>query len=156
MLAAIYAYHGRDTSQSILGLVSLFVIINALSSFQIYGMPMFDHIESRAVEKLKRPLPWWLRVASRFVFGYGCFFLAVAVPFLGSLAGLLGGVAVPVTFAYPCLMWVRMKRPERYGVMWWVNWGLGVCGVLLGVLLVAAGVYVVVDTGIHVSFFKPQ
>ncbi|KAH6799849.1 Transmembrane amino acid transporter family protein [Perilla frutescens var. hirtella] len=156
MLAAIYAYHGRDTSQSILGLISLFVIINAASSFQIYGMPMFDDMESKITKRMKRALPWWMRVISRFMFGYGCFFVAVAIPFLGSLAGLIGGIAVSVTFAYPCLMWIKIKKPKKHGLMWWLNWGLGISGILLTILLVAAGVYVVIDTGMEVSFFKPH
>ncbi|KAL0314476.1 UNVERIFIED_CONTAM: Lysine histidine transporter-like 8 [Sesamum radiatum] len=156
ILTAIYAFHGRDTSQTILGLISLFVIINALSSFQIYGMPMFDDMESKITKRMKKPCPWWLRVILRVMFGYGCFFVAVAIPFLGSLAGLIGGIAVPVTFAYPCLMWIRIKKPKKHSFMWWLNWGLGISGTLLTVLLVAAGVYVVIDTGIAVSFFKPH
>ncbi|CAA2993914.1 lysine histidine transporter-like 8 [Olea europaea subsp. europaea] len=156
MLAAIYAFHGRDTSQSVLGLISLFVIINALSAFQIYGMPMFDDMESKYTSRMKKPCPWWLRVIFRVMFGYGCFFVAIAIPFLGSLAGLIGGIAVPVTFAYPCLMWIKIKKPEKHSLMWWLNWGLGIGGSLLSVLLIAAGVYVVIDTGIDVSFFKPH
>ncbi|XP_042032188.1 lysine histidine transporter-like 8 [Salvia splendens] len=156
ILAAIYAFHGRDTSQSVLGLISLFVIINAVSSFQIYGMPMFDDVESKITKRLKRPLPWWLRVISRFMFGYGCFFVAVAIPFLGSLAGLIGGIAVPVMFVYPSLMWIKVKKPQRHGFMWCLNWGLAIAGILLTMLLVAAGIHVIIDTGVEVSFFKPH
>ncbi|PON90426.1 Amino acid transporter, transmembrane domain containing protein [Trema orientale] len=155
MLTAIYQYHGRDTSQFVLALTSLFVIINAVSSFQIYGMPMFDDMESKYTKRMHKPLPWWLRSVSRAMFGYGCFFVAVAIPFLGSLAGLIGGVAVPVTFAYPCFMWLKIKKPQKYTTIWWLNWVLGVSGVILSVLLIAAGIYVVIDTGIQVSFFKP-
>ena len=156
MLTAIYQYHGRDTSQFVLALTSLFVIINAVSSFQIYGMPMFDDMESKYTKRMHKPLPWWLRSVSRAMFGYGCFFVAVAIPFLGSLAGLIGGVAVPVTFAYPCFMWLKIKKPPKYSTIWWLNWSLGVLGVILSVLLIAAGIYVVIDTGIQVSFFKPN
>ncbi|KAI4318662.1 hypothetical protein MLD38_032338 [Melastoma candidum] len=108
-------------------------------------------MESKFTLRLKRPLPWWLRT----MFGYGCFFVAVAIPFLGSMAGLIGGIAVPVTFAYPCFMWLKMKRPRVYGPMWWINWVLGVAGMALSGVLIAAGLYVVIDTGIKVSFFKP-
>ncbi|CAK9180359.1 unnamed protein product [Ilex paraguariensis] len=156
MLTAIYAYHGRDTSPAVLGLTSLLVIVNAVSSFQIYGMPMFDHMESKYTSRKNMPCPWWLRAVFRVMFGYGCFFVAVAIPFLGSFAGLIGGIAVPVTFAYPCFMWIKIKKPKKYSIMWWINWGLGVSGMLLGVLLTAAGIYVVIDTGIQVSFFKPN
>ncbi|XP_042991491.1 lysine histidine transporter-like 8 [Carya illinoinensis] len=156
VLSALYAFHSRDVSRAVLGLTSLFVIVNAVSSFQIYAMPMFDYMESNYTIRKKEPCPWWLRAVFRAMFGYGCFFLAVAVPFLGSLAGLIGGLALPVTLAYPCFMWLKIKKPKMYSGMWWLNWVLGVLGMALSGTLVAAGVYVVIDTGIEASFFKPQ
>ncbi|KAM7479495.1 hypothetical protein LguiA_027708 [Lonicera macranthoides] len=156
MLSALYGFHGQDTPQSVLGLISLFVIINALSSFQIYGMPMFDDMESNYVTRFKKPCTWWLRAIIRAMFGFGCFFIAVAIPFLGSFAGLIGGLALPVTLAYPCFMWLKIKKPKVYSPMWFLNWGLGMLGMCLSVVLIAAGLYVVIDTGIQVSFFKPH
>lgn len=156
MLTALYAFHSRDVSRSILGLTSVFVIVNAVSSFQIYGMPMFDDMESKYTTRMKKPCPWWLRSLFRIMFGYGCFFVAVAIPFLGSLAGLIGGIALPVTLAYPCFMWLKVKKPKMYSGMWFLNWGLGLSGMSLSGVLIAAGVYVVIDTGIEVSFFKPH
>ncbi|GLT42988.1 hypothetical protein SLA2020_169650 [Shorea laevis] len=156
MLTALYAYHGRDTSQFLLGLTSLFVIINAVSSFQIYAMPMFDDMESKVIQRTKKACPWWLRAIFRAMFGYGCFFVAVAIPFLGSLAGLIGGIALPVTLAYPCFMWLKVKKPTMYSPMWWLNWVLGVSGMALSGVLIAAGIYVIIDTGIEASFFKPH
>ncbi|KAM1031387.1 hypothetical protein FF1_035135 [Malus domestica] len=156
MFAALFGFHMLDTSRLVLGLASLFVVVNALSSFQIYGMPMFDEMESHYTRRFKKAAPWWLRAIMRAMFTYGCYFIAVAIPFLGSIAGLLGGISLPVTLAYPCFMWLKMKKPKKYGLSWWVNWVLGVVGILLSILLIAAGVYVVIDTGITVSFFKPQ
>ncbi|XP_052200664.1 lysine histidine transporter-like 8 [Diospyros lotus] len=156
MLPAIYVYHGRDTLPSILGMMCLFIIINAVSSFQIYAMQMFDDMELKLTARIKKPCPWWLRVISRAMFGYGCFFMAVAIPFLGSIAGLIGGIALPVTFAYPCFMWLKIKKPKKHSFMWWLNWGLGILGSILSVLAIASGIYVMIDTGIKVSFFKPQ
>ncbi|XP_043712516.1 lysine histidine transporter-like 8 [Telopea speciosissima] len=156
MLTALFAYHGRDTSRALLGLISLFVIVNAVSSFQIYGMPMFDLIESHYTSRKKKALPWWLRSIFRTVFGFVVFFFAVAIPFLGSLAGLIGGFALPVTLAYPCFMWIVIKKPKRFSVMWWLNWVLGIMGMVLSGLLVAAGLWTVIDTGIKANFFKPN
>ncbi|XP_010266108.1 PREDICTED: lysine histidine transporter-like 8 [Nelumbo nucifera] len=156
MLTALYAFHGRDVSRAVLGLTSLFVVINAVSSFQIYGMPMFDHIESQYTSRKKKAMPWWLRAISRAMFGFGCFFIAVAIPFLGSLAGLIGGLALPVTLAYPCFMWVMIKKPKRFSQMWCLNWGLGFLGMALSAILVAAGLWSVIHTGVKVSFFNPQ
>ena len=119
-------------------------------------MPMFDDMESTYTTRSKKPCPWWLRVLLRSLFGYFCFFVAVALPFLGSFAGLIGGISLPVTLAYPCFMWLIIKKPKIYSPVWWLNWVLGVVGMCLSVLLIAAGVYVVIHTGVEASFFKPQ
>lgn len=156
MLAAVFAFHRRDVARWVLGLISSLVIINAVSSFQIYGMPMFDMMESHYTIRFKKPCPRWLRATIRAMFGFGCFFFAVAIPFLGSVAGLIGGIALPVTLAYPCFMWLKLKKPEMYGLVWWLNWGLGLLGMGLSLALIAAGLYVVIDTGVQVSFFKPE
>ncbi|MCL8600345.1 amino acid transporter [Proteus mirabilis] len=79
MLTALYKYHSQDASRVLLGLASLFVIINAVSSFQLYGMPTFDDMESQFTTRWKRACPWWLRAAIRTFFGFVCFFMA-AIP----------------------------------------------------------------------------
>lgn len=156
MLTALFAFHGQDTPQFILGLTSLFVIINALSSFQIYGMPTFDDMESVYVRRCKKPLPWWVRAILRALFGYICFFVAVAMPFLGSFAGLVGGISLPVTLAYPCFMWLKVKKPKVFSPRWCLNWALGLLGMALSGILIAAGLYVNIDTGVEFSFFNPH
>ncbi|KAI8030005.1 Lysine histidine transporter-like 8 [Camellia lanceoleosa] len=155
MLSALFQFHSRDLSKPVLELICLFIIINALSSFQICGMPVIDHMESHYTSRMKKPCSWWIRSLIRAMFTFGSFFFAVAIPFLGSLAGLLGGIALPVTLAFPCFMWLKMKKPKKYSGMWWLNWGLGLLGVGLTVFIIAGGVYVVITTGIKVSFFKP-
>lgn len=155
MLTALFVYHSQDVAKSVQALTSLLVIINALSSFQIYGMATFDELESIYVTRWKKPCPWWLRVIIRTVFGFTCFFVAVAIPFLGSMAGLVGGIALPVTLVYPCFMWLLVKKPKVYSSQWWLNWGLGVLGTILTGLLITAGVYVVIRDGVKLNFFKP-
>ncbi|KAK3038861.1 hypothetical protein RJ639_028583 [Escallonia herrerae] len=156
MLKAMYKYHGHDTSKVILGLTSLFVVINCLTSFQIYAMPVFDNLEFRYTSKMSKPCPWWLRRGIRIFFGCLVFFIAVALPFLPNLAGLIGGIALPVTLAYPCFMWIVMKKPQRYGAMWCLNWALGCLGMILSVLLVIGAIWTIVRLGIEVHFFKPE
>ncbi|GMH02930.1 hypothetical protein Nepgr_004769 [Nepenthes gracilis] len=156
MLSALYMFHSHNASRFILGLTSILVVISAVSSFQIYGMPVFDDMESKYTMRKKQPCPRWLRSVFRAVFGFMCFFMAVAVPFLSSFAGLIGGISLPVTLAYPCFMWVMIRKPKVYGVMWWLNWGLGVLGVGLSGSLTAASLYVVIDDGVQFSFFNPH
>lgn len=156
MLPALFVYHSQDLAKSVQALTCVLVIINALSSFQIYGMPTFDELESIYVTRFKKPCSWWLRVIIRTSFGFTCFFVAVAIPFLASLAGLVGGIALPVTLVYPCFMWIKVKKPKFYSFQWWLNWGLGILGTCLSGLLIAAGVYVIIDNGIKFNFFKPE
>ncbi|KAF8377742.1 hypothetical protein HHK36_031127 [Tetracentron sinense] len=149
-------YHGQDTSRFLLGLISLLVVINCLSSFQIYAMPVFDNLEFIYISTKNRPCPWWLRSAFRAFFGCLAFFIAVALPILVSLAGLIGAIALPVTFAYPCFMWIVIKKPQKYSAMWYLNWGLGCLGIVMSFLLVAAAIWSLVYTGVKPHFFNPR
>nr|GEU81067.1 lysine histidine transporter-like 8 [Tanacetum cinerariifolium] len=156
ILTALLMFHAQDLAKSIKGLVCLLVIINSLASFQIYAMPTFDEMESIYVVRYKKPCPWWLRVVIRGSFGFVCFLFAVAFPFLDAVAGLVGGIALPVTLAYPCFMWLKIKKPQIYSLEWWLNWGLGVYGMGLSVLVVIGGIYSIIDSGVDLKFFKPQ
>lgn len=156
ILTALNQFHGKDTSKALLALTNLLVVINCLSSFQIYAMPVFDSMESGYTTKHNKPCPWWLRSGLRTFFGAFSFFIAVAFPFLGSLVGLVGGIALPVTLAYPCFMWIMIRKPKRCSPMWYINWGLGSLGLVLSLLLVAGGVWSTVDQGLKLRFFKPQ
>ena len=76
-----------------------------------------------------------------------CFFIGVAIPFLSILAGFVGGVAMRVTLAYPCFMWLKHKKPNKYSVLWCLNWFLGTLGMALSGIFVAASIYIVIDNG---------
>ncbi|XVE55959.1 hypothetical protein DITRI_Ditri03aG0199000 [Diplodiscus trichospermus] len=88
ILNALFAFHSHDIPRGLLALTFLLVVFNCLSSFQIHSMPVSDSFEA----------------------GY----TRVALPFLSSLAGLLGGLTLPVTYAYPCFMdgLAHLKIPE--------------------------------------------
>lgn len=155
-MSALDKYHRNDTSKVIPGATSLFIVLNSLTSFQIYAMPVFDNLEFRYTSNNNRPCPWWLRAALRMFFGCLAFFIAVALPFLPSLAGLIGGITLPVTFAYPCIMWIMTNKPVKHSAMWYLNWSLGSLGIVLSILLVFGAIWTIVTQGIEVHFFKPQ
>ncbi|KAL3597556.1 hypothetical protein D5086_009193 [Populus alba] len=158
MLTAFMQFHGRDTSRFVKGLVYLLVVINCLSSFQIYAMPVFDNLEFRYISMKNRRCPWWVRSGFRLFFGGMAFFIAVALPFLPSLAPLVGGITLPLTLAYPCFMWILIKKSHQKGhdAVWCLNLGLGCLGIVLSVLLVVAAARNLAIKGLHASFFKPQ
>ncbi|KAJ6927510.1 lysine histidine transporter-like 8 [Populus alba x Populus x berolinensis] len=158
MLTAFMQFHGHDTSKFAKGLVYLLVVINCLSSFQIYAMPVFDNLEFRYTCMKNKRCSWWVRTGFRLFFGALAFFIAVAFPFLPSLAALIGGIALPLTLAYPCFMWISIKKPRQkgHGVMWCLNLGLGCLGMVLSVLLVVAAVWNLATKGLHANFFHPE
>ncbi|KAL5788909.1 hypothetical protein ACOSP7_005858 [Xanthoceras sorbifolium] len=155
MLSAFWQIHGHDTSRLVLGTVYLLAVINSLSSFPIYAMPVFDNLELRYVSAKRRQCPRRVRVGLRLFFGGLACFIAVAFPFLGSLAPLLGGITLPLTYAYPCFMYILIRKPSRKGGMWWLNLGLGWLGTILSVVLVVAAVWNLADKGLHANFFRP-
>lgn len=147
--------HGPNTSKLMMGLIYALVIVTCLCTFQIYAMPVFDNLEIRYTTKMKQRCPRWVRTALRIFFGGVAFFVAVAFPFLGSLAPLVGGITLPLTLAYPCFMWISIKKPRPNGVVWSLNLGLGCFGIVFSVLLVVAAAWTLHDKGLKANFFKP-
>ena len=89
-------------------------------------------------------------------FGGLTFFISVAFPFLPSLAAFLGGIALPLTYGYPCLMWIAIKKPPKKSGSWWLNLGLGCSCIGLSVLVVVGSVWNLVTTGLDANFFHPR
>lgn len=118
-------------------------------------MPAFDNIELIYSIKKKKACPWWLRTGFRIIYGGIAFFIAVALPFLPFLGGLIGGLALPLTFVYPCFMWVKMKKPKRTSGMWWGNIMLGSLGIVGSVMVVVTSAWNLADKGLHANFFEP-
>ncbi|KAB2636348.1 lysine histidine transporter-like 8 [Pyrus ussuriensis x Pyrus communis] len=156
VLILVSQFHGhKNTSNFVLGSFCMLVVIHCLSTFQIYGMVAFDSLESKYTIRKNKPCPRWLRVALRIFSGGVEFFIAVALPFLGSLAPLIGGLTLPLAYAYPCFMWISIKKPKQKGAVWWINIGLGCLGLALSVILVVAAAWNLADKGLNANFFKP-
>ncbi|PON36379.1 Amino acid transporter, transmembrane domain containing protein [Parasponia andersonii] len=155
MLKALSQFHGQDISKFVMGLIYVLVVIYCLCSFQIYSMIVFDNLEFRYTSMKKQRCPRWLRTVFRLCFGGLVFFVSVAFPFLGSLAPLIGGLTMPLTYVYPCFMWISIKKLRPNGPMWLVNMALGCLGVILCVLLVVAAIWNLADKGLNANFFRP-
>ncbi|KAB1220411.1 Lysine histidine transporter-like 8 [Morella rubra] len=156
ILNALYAFHSHDIPRGLLAITFLLVVFNCLSSFQIYSMPVFDSFEASYTSRTNRPCSIWVRCGFRVFYGFVNFFIGVALPFLSSLAGLLGGLTLPVTFAYPCFMWVLIKKPTKYSFNWYFNWILGWLGVAFSLAFSIGGVWSMVNSGLKLKFFKPN
>ncbi|PKI64880.1 lysine histidine transporter-like 8 [Punica granatum] len=156
MLRAISNSDRQHVSKFLLGLILVLVILNSLCVFQIYAMPVFDNFEIRYTSITgKRWCNLSARTCLRLLFGLLAYLISVAFPFLGSLAPLIGGLTSPLTFAYPCLMWVRIRKPQRASATWWFNSVIGCLGLILSAFLVAAALWNLIDKGLDANFFKP-
>ncbi|XP_044490002.1 lysine histidine transporter-like 7 [Mangifera indica] len=155
LLTAFLQVHGPETQKYAMGIIYLLALINNLTSFQIYAMPVFDNLEFRYIMWKKKRCTWWVRTGLRLFFGGLAFFIAVAFPFLGSLAPVIRGITLPLTYVYPCFMYISIKKPRSISAMWWLNFCLGCLGSILSVMLVVAALWNLATEGLKANFFRP-
>ncbi|KAI5647751.1 hypothetical protein M9H77_33756 [Catharanthus roseus] len=154
ILYAVSKFHGNSTMKPLMGAIYLIMLIHFISAFQIYAMPVFDNLERIYVSKKKKGCPRWVKATVRVIFGGLTYFISMAFPFLGSLGPFVGSLTLPLTLAYPCFMWISLKKPKP--VVWCLNFGVGCLGIILSVLLVAVALWDLVDGGLEANFFKPR
>ncbi|KAM7470505.1 hypothetical protein LguiA_008688 [Lonicera macranthoides] len=155
LLVAFSTIYGDKIPKFLMGAIYLLVIINCITTFQIYAMVVFDSLEMMYTGRKNRPCPRWVRSGFRFFFGGFAYFVSVALPFLGSLAAFIGGIMLPLTLSYPCFMWIAIKKPSHSSKMWCINMGLGCLGLGLSVVLVGAALWDLIVKGIDANFFNP-
>lgn len=157
LLRSFMDYHRDNMPKFVRAIIYLLVVIHFLSIFQIYGMVVWDNLERIYVTKKNRRCTKLLRGVIRVLFGGFVYFVAVALPFLGVLGALLGGLTtLPITFVYPCLMWIIIRNPRRTSPMWYLNAGIAVLGIVLIVLIEIAAIRTLVVYGIKARFFHPK
>ncbi|WVZ05491.1 hypothetical protein V8G54_018837 [Vigna mungo] len=121
----------------------------------VFAMPVFDMIETYMVTKLNFPPSAVLRVTTRTVYVALTTVVAICIPFFGSLLGFLGGFAsAPTSFFLPCVIWLKLIKPKRYGLSWTINWICIVLGVLLMILSPIAAMRNIVMSAKDYKFFS--
>ncbi|RVW47834.1 Lysine histidine transporter 1 [Vitis vinifera] len=82
----------------------LFVVIHVIGSYQIYAMPVFDMLETLLVKKLHFTPCFRLRLITRTLYVAFTMFIAMLIPFFGSLLGFLGGLVFAPTTYFICIV----------------------------------------------------
>nr|GEV64958.1 lysine histidine transporter-like 8 [Tanacetum cinerariifolium] len=121
----------------------------------IYSMVIFDNLERVYSSRTSNKCSKLSRIGIRIFFGGLTSFISVAFPFLPSLT-FLGGIALPLTYGYPCFMWIAIKKPPKKSGSWWLNLGLGCSCIGLSLLVVVGSVWNLVTTGLDANFFHPR
>ncbi|XP_065878740.1 lysine histidine transporter 1-like [Euphorbia lathyris] len=119
----------------LIAMANMFVVVHVIGSYQIYAMPVFDMIETVLVKKMNFQPTTMLRFFVRNTYVALTMFVAITFPFFGGLLGFFGGFAfAPTTYFLPCVMWLSIKKPRKFGLSWWANWVCIVLGVMLMVV----------------------
>ncbi|KAJ8446877.1 hypothetical protein Cgig2_016187 [Carnegiea gigantea] len=119
----------------LIAMANMFVVVHVIGSYQIYAMPVFDMLETVLVKKLHFKPSRMLRFITRNVYVAFTMFVGITFPFFGGLLGFFGGFAfAPTTYFLPCVMWLAIYKPKRFGLSWCINWICIVLGVMLMVL----------------------
>ncbi|XP_024988948.1 lysine histidine transporter-like 8 [Cynara cardunculus var. scolymus] len=156
LLTALSSSLHHYASKPVLGVIYVQVVISCVTAFQIYSMVVYDNLERAYASRTNQECTKFIRTVIRIVFGGVTFFISVAVPFLPTLAILIGGIALCITFGYPSLMWIAIKKPPTRSRRWWVNLGLGCLGIGLSVLVTVVGVWNLASRGLDANFFHPR
>ncbi|XP_059306752.1 lysine histidine transporter 2-like [Lycium ferocissimum] len=116
-------------------MANAFVVIHVIGSYQVFAMGVFDMIESYLVKQRNFSPTKLLRGIVRTSYVALTMFLAVTFPFFGGLLSFFGGFAfAPTTYFLPCIMWLAIYKPKRFGFSWFTNWICIILGVLLMIL----------------------
>lgn len=156
LLRSFMQYHSDSMPKFVKAIIYLLVVIHFLTIFQIYGMIVWDNWERIYVTSKKKRCPKWVRRGIRALFGGVAYFVSVTLPFLGALADLIGGItALPLTYIYPCFMWIIIRNPRKTTPMWYFNLGIAFLGLLFAVLVEVAAIRTLVVYGLKANFYHP-
>ncbi|GLJ05917.1 hypothetical protein SUGI_0028180 [Cryptomeria japonica] len=116
----------------LIAMANMMVVVHVIGSYQIYAMPVFDMLETVLVKKMHFPPGLPLRLVARTTYVALTCFIGITFPFFGDLLGFFGGFAfAPTTYFLPCIMWLTIKKPKRWGLSWLTNWICIIIGVAL-------------------------
>lgn len=157
ILTSLFQYHQRNISRVVLGATYLFVVLSSISSFQIYSMSAWDLTEMFYVYRHNKPMKRFRRGIDRIFYIAVSYLVSIAFPFIADLAGFFAGIgSVPATFALPCFMFLALRKPRIRSMLWYLNWALGILGIIVGIAFSTGAVYNLVKSGLKFHFFKPQ
>ncbi|KAI4350555.1 hypothetical protein L6164_005002 [Bauhinia variegata] len=139
----------------LIAMANMFVVIHVIGSYQIYAMAVFDMIETVFVKKLNFKPSWILRFVIRNVYVALTMFIAITFPFFGGLMDFFGGFAfAPTTYFLPCIIWLRIYKPRRFGLSWWINWICIVLGLCLMILSPIGGLRTIIIQAKTYKFYS--
>uniref|UniRef100_J3M562 Amino acid transporter transmembrane domain-containing protein n=1 Tax=Oryza brachyantha TaxID=4533 RepID=J3M562_ORYBR len=116
----------------LVAMANLMVVIHVIGGYQVYSMPVFDMIETVLVKKYQFTPGLPLLVVARSGYVAATMVVAMTFPFFDGLLGFFGGFGfAPTTYFIPCIIWLIVRKPKKYGLSWCTN----ILFIIIGVLL---------------------
>ncbi|TYI53945.1 hypothetical protein E1A91_D11G041600v1 [Gossypium mustelinum] len=113
-----------------------FVLVHVIGSYQVFAMPVFDMMESFLVKQMHFKPSLMLRTITRTSYVLFTMLVAITLPFFGGLLSFLGGFCfAPTSYYIPCIIWLVIYKPKRFGLSWFANYiciGIGLILTILG------------------------
>ncbi|AQK84811.1 lysine histidine transporter 2 [Zea mays] len=129
-----------DRPRWLIAAANLMVVVHVIGGYQVFAMPMFDMIETVLVKRHGFAPGFWLRFVSRSAYVAATMFVGLTFPFFDGLLGFFGGFGfAPTTYFIPCIMWLVVRKPKKYGLSWFINIICIVIGVLLTLIASIGG-----------------
>ncbi|KAF9604401.1 hypothetical protein IFM89_006410 [Coptis chinensis] len=124
----------------LIAIANFFVFIHVIGGYQVYAMPVFDMLETMLVKNMNFAPGFPLRLTARTVYVALTMVIGMTFPFFGGLLGFFGGLAfAPTTFFIPCIIWLKLYKPKKYSLSWFINWICIVLGVTLTIVAPIGG-----------------
>ncbi|KAG6477187.1 lysine histidine transporter 2-like [Zingiber officinale] len=144
-----------DRPRLLIAAANMFVVVHVIGSYQVFAMPVFDMLETVLVLKCHLRPSFMLRFVARSLYVAFTMMVGIAVPFFGGLLGFLGGFAfAPASYFLPCIMWLSVYKPKRFGLSWLTNWICIILGALLMVLASVGGMRTIILSAKDYQFFS--
>ncbi|KAK4570766.1 hypothetical protein RGQ29_029566 [Quercus rubra] len=139
----------------LIAIANFMVFLHVIGSYQVFAMPVFDMLESCLVQKLHFTPGRALRLAGRSTYVAITGFIALCIPFFGGLLGFFGGLVFASTSYFtPCIIWLVLKKPNRWSFHWIASWISIIIGVLIAVLAPIGGIRQIIISAKTYKFFS--
>ncbi|XP_047341223.1 lysine histidine transporter-like 6 [Impatiens glandulifera] len=134
---------------------NLMVVIHVIGSYQVYAMPVFDLLEKTMVKKMNFRNGFPLRLVVRSSYVAFTLFIGVTFPFFGDLLGFFGGFGfAPTSYFLPSIIWLRIMKPKKFSLNWFINWICIIVGVFIMVASTIGGLRNIVADSSTYQFYS--
>lgn len=121
---------------------------------QVYAMPVYDMIEYQLVKR-RVPNGFLTRFIYRTLYIVIIAFVAISIPFFGSLLGFIGALGFgPTTYSLPSIFWLLVKKPKITNWHFWASWACIIAGAIITIFGAIGGMRDIIKSASAYVFYQ--